>query len=132
MTKAQPKQPLASDIPEAALPVRRRVYVRKTEPILAAAETLFLKQGFAATSMHEVAAAASVAKATVYSNFPSKETLFEAVIYRRAEKSRPDLKAIDLNSSDVEGTLLELACAFLSDIYSREQVELFQTVVADA
>ena len=111
---------------------KKRVYARKTEPVLVAAEKLFLRQGFELTSMQDVATAAGVAKATVYSNFPSKEDLFAAVIHRRAEHSKLDLSHVDLDSADLPATLLELACAFLTDIYSREQVELFQTVVADA
>ncbi len=110
----------------------KRVYVRKTEPILEGAEKLFLRKGFADTSMQEVATESGVAKATLYSNFPSKEDLFSAVIHRRAEKNQLNLQAIDLDSVDVHETLVDLACAFLRDIYSREQVELFQTVVADA
>lgn len=110
----------------------KRIYATKAEPVLAAAEELFLRQGFVATSMQEVATAAGVAKATVYSNFPNKEALFAAVIYRRAENSKLDLSHVDMASNDVHATLIELACAFLLDIYSREQVELLQTVVADA
>lgn len=111
---------------------RKRIYVRKSEPVLAAAERLFLRQGFAATSIQDVATEAGVAKATVYSNFSNKEELFAAVIHRRAEHNKLDLSEIDLDSTDLPATLLELACAFLTDIYSREQVELFQTIVSDA
>lgn len=111
---------------------RRRIYVRKAEPVLEAAERLFLSRGYGGTSMQDVAAAAGVAKATVYSNFPSKEALFSAVIHRRAERSRLDIDHVDLHSADVRSTLVELGCAFLHDIYSPGQVELLQTVVADA
>ena len=110
----------------------KRVYVRKTEAILIAAEELFLRAGFAETSMQAVAERAKVAKATVYSNFPSKEDLFAAVIKRRAEYNEDSIGHVDLTSRDMRTTLVDLATAFLLDIYSREQVELFQTVVADA
>lgn len=113
-------------------PASKRVYARKTQPILAAAEELFLRQGFAGTSMQEVATTAGVAKATLYSNFPSKEELFAAVVRSRAETSRLDLGLNDLAALSLPDALLELAVAFLLDIYSREQLELFQTVVADA
>lgn len=47
--------------------------------ILEAAERAFADQGFAATTMDDIAAAAGVAKGAVYHHFPSKETLFAAV-----------------------------------------------------
>jgi TetR/AcrR family transcriptional regulator, mexJK operon transcriptional repressor len=126
------KRPAAVKNDTAKRPPKKRVYLRKSEPVLAAAERLFLSQGFAATSMQDVAAEAGVAKATVYSNFSSKEELFSAVVKRRAEKNMLDLSVVELRSGDLAADLLELACAFLRDIYSREQVELFQTVVSDA
>jgi TetR/AcrR family transcriptional regulator, mexJK operon transcriptional repressor len=109
-----------------------RVYQRKTEDVLIAAEELFLRRGYADTSMQAVADHAGVAKATVYSNFPNKDALFEAVVVRRAECNKVDIDHIDLESGDVHATLVELATSFLLDIYSREQLELFRTVVADA
>lgn len=47
--------------------------------VLAAATDLFARQGFAATTVDEIAAAAGVAKGAVYHHFDTKETLFEAV-----------------------------------------------------
>ena len=112
--------------------VAKRIYHRKSEDILVAAEELFLRAGFGDTSMQAVATRAGVAKATVYSNFPSKEDLFAAVTRRRAECNKLDINHIDLRSEDIPATLTQLAVAFLLDIYSREQIELFQTVVSDA
>lgn len=109
-----------------------RVYHRKTEDVLVAAEELFLRHGYADTTMQAVAAHAGVAKATVYSNFPTKDALFEAVVTRRAECNTVDIDHVDLGSGDVHTNLVELATSFLFDIYSREQLELFRTVVADA
>jgi AcrR family transcriptional regulator len=54
----------------------------KIEAILQGAMQEFLTHGFAATSMDRVTAAAGVSKATVYSYFQDKETLFIALIER--------------------------------------------------
>lgn len=52
----------------------------KTEAILQGAVKEFLANGYAATSMDKVAKTAGVSKATVYSHFGDKESLFSAVI----------------------------------------------------
>jgi AcrR family transcriptional regulator len=57
----------------------------KTEAILKGAMQEFLKGGYAATSMDRVAKAAKVSKATVYSHFGDKESLFNAVIQDLAQ-----------------------------------------------
>lgn len=50
-----------------------------TEAILTAARRLFGTQGFAATTMDEIASGAGVAKGAVYHHFKTKEAVFEAV-----------------------------------------------------
>jgi AcrR family transcriptional regulator len=50
-----------------------------TEAILASARRLFAGQGFAATTMDEIADGARVAKGAVYHHFKTKEAVFEAV-----------------------------------------------------
>jgi AcrR family transcriptional regulator len=57
----------------------------KAKAILKGAMQEFLKHGYAATSMDKVAKAAGVSKATVYSHFGDKESLFNAVIYDLAK-----------------------------------------------
>ena len=54
--------------------------VRKRAAILAAAETLFLRDGYAAASMDELAVLSKVSKQTVYRHFGSKEALFVALV----------------------------------------------------
>lgn len=56
----------------------------KAETILVGAMREFLANGYAATSMDRVAAAAGVSKATVYSHFRDKEGLFAALVDRLA------------------------------------------------
>ncbi len=50
--------------------------------ILDAAEQLFLGKGFRASSIDEIAEMAPASKPTIYSHFPGKEALFEAVVAR--------------------------------------------------
>lgn len=50
-----------------------------TEAILTAARRLFGTQGFAGTTMDEIAEAAGTAKGAVYHHFKTKEAVFEAV-----------------------------------------------------
>ena len=53
---------------------------RKRRAILDAARTLFLRNGYAGTSMDDVAALAAVSKQTVYKNFADKQRLFTEFI----------------------------------------------------
>ncbi len=57
----------------------------KTAAILDGAMQEFLANGYAATSMDRVAATAGVSKATVYSHFNDKASLFAALVQQMAE-----------------------------------------------
>ncbi len=52
----------------------------KREKIIDAAERLFIDNGYAATSMEDVARLASASKRTIYARFESKEELFSSVM----------------------------------------------------
>ena len=54
----------------------------KQEQILQGAIRVFLKEGYARTSMDRVSASAGVSKQTIYSHFQDKEGLFKALIER--------------------------------------------------
>jgi AcrR family transcriptional regulator len=61
---------------------RRAAAAATRERICAAAEVLFLRHGYARTSIRAVARAAGVAEATVYLAFATKAALLDAVIIR--------------------------------------------------
>ncbi len=68
----------------------------KAETILQGAMQEFLAKGYSAASMDRVAAAAGVSKATVYSHFGDKETLFKALVAQMAqERMRSILSRLD-------------------------------------
>lgn len=68
----------------AVAPPMRPKHLRRKEArpseLTAAALTLFVEKGFAATRLDDVAALAGVSKGTLYLYFDSKEALFKAVI----------------------------------------------------
>jgi TetR/AcrR family transcriptional regulator of autoinduction and epiphytic fitness len=64
----------------------RQLSLEKSEAILEGGMQEFLARGYAAASMDRVAKAAKVSKATVYSHFQDKESLFGALIRRLVEQ----------------------------------------------
>lgn len=63
-----------------AAPVRRRRKEARPQELTAAALSLFVERGFAATRLDDVARRAGVSKGTLYLYFDSKEALFKSVI----------------------------------------------------
>lgn len=65
---------------EVTAPRRLLPKTERRAAILRAAATAFAHQGFAGTSMDDVAAEAGITKLIVYRHFASKEELYEAVL----------------------------------------------------
>jgi len=63
--------------------------------IMEAARNHFYARGLERASVDAIAAEAGVSKMTVYSNFGSKEGLFEAVVQERTERVMGDADALD-------------------------------------
>ncbi len=71
---------------------------RKFAQVLAGARDVFLAQGFSASNMDHVAKASGVSKATLYSYFPDKESLFIVVVQTEcARQSDEAMEHIDQN-----------------------------------
>jgi AcrR family transcriptional regulator len=73
---------------------REEKKARTRAQLIDAAATVFARRGFAAASLDEVAEEAGLTKGAVYSNFDSKEDLFQAVIDDRVNE--PMLQAADV------------------------------------
>jgi len=64
---------------------------RKSEAVLESARTLFLSNGYDATTVDDIAERAHVSKATVYSNFPDKAAVLSALLEWGAEQGATTL-----------------------------------------
>jgi AcrR family transcriptional regulator len=77
--------------------------VRKNE-ILDAAETLFARKGYGATTINDILLMLGIAKGTFYHYFASKEELMEAVVARAVDTGMAAVEAVaddpDLPASD--------------------------------
>ena len=63
-------------------PVRRLPRAQRREQILAAATTAFARNGFAATSLDDIATEAGITRVILYRHFDSKTDLYQAVLDR--------------------------------------------------
>ena len=75
---------------------------RTRQAILESAYNLIVKQGYAATSMRQVAEGAGLALGCIYNHYPSKEDVFRAIIVER----HPFFQIIPILNS-VEGESVE-------------------------
>jgi AcrR family transcriptional regulator len=66
----------------------------RTREILAAARLIMARHGLELATMEEIAAAAGVAKGTVYLYFPSKDLLIQSLITQVGENMLADIEAV--------------------------------------
>lgn len=104
----------------------------KRQGIIDAAAAVFMKQGFSATSMSEIASRAGGSKATLYSYFSSKEELFSEVMRDLcAERVQPIFTALETGEELAE-TLELFGVGFLREILSPDLLAIHRMVLAEA
>ncbi|GJF32076.1 transcriptional regulator [Kitasatospora sp. NE20-6] len=75
------------DVTESERPTAGRGRIDKRSAILEAAVKVFTREGYAQAGIDAIAAAAGVAKPTVYNHFGDKENLFRVVMRDGAERT---------------------------------------------
>ena len=108
---------------------------RKRRAILDAATTLFLREGYLATSMDQIAAAASVSKQTVYKQFADKQSLFREIVTGTvAEISDPVAEQVLSlrDSTDLAADLRGVARALLAQVLQPRMMQLRRLVIGEA
>jgi TetR/AcrR family transcriptional repressor of mexJK operon len=104
----------------------------KRRAILRAATRLFLRDGFADTSVEAIAASAGVSKLTVYAHFGDKERLFQEVVRARCDAySQPENleRFLALPPRDA---LVRVGRNFLALLLDPEVLRFHRVMVAEA
>lgn len=107
---------------------------RTQQKILSAAGMLFLKNGFAGTSMDDVAACAEVSKQTVYAHFRAKEALFLAVVLSMTGSAGDRVQeevADPPIDRDIDTFLLDFAVSQLKIVMTPQLMQLRRLVIAE-
>ena len=98
--------------------------LEKRAKILQAAKSIFLKMGYHATNMNQIAKEAGVTKLTVYNHFQDKGNLFICAIEESCEESMRT-KQFELTADSDFKQALQLMCQrALSIIYLPEALKL--------
>jgi TetR/AcrR family transcriptional regulator, mexJK operon transcriptional repressor len=108
---------------------------RKRQAILEAATEAFLSNGYADTSMDEIAQAASVSKQTVYKHFADKKRLFSEIVTSLVDEvSDPvhELVTSIKDSGDIDTDLRDLARRQLAMVMQPRLMRLRRLVIAEA
>lgn len=104
----------------------------RRDAILEVAGAYFLQHGYAATTMSGIAATIGGSKATLWSYFPSKEDLFEAVLDRATTRFRQRMIPLLDPGSDLEATLRSFCRRFIEKVVSPEALALHRLIHAEA
>jgi TetR/AcrR family transcriptional repressor of mexJK operon len=115
--------------PEGTLPSEKRPPgpgrpkdLGKRAAILEAAKRLFVTQGFASTSMDQIAADAGVSKLTVYSHFGDKGALFAAAVQAHFDQQLPGSLFAAADAAPLRDGLLQIARAFFAMIMDPDAI----------
>ena len=117
-------QPRVTSLRKRGRPTADERRARETE-ILTAALDVFLRTGYGACTVDELAGAAQVTKRTLYAYFGDKADVFAAMV--------KDLAAeVSLDAATDSDTLETLAARIVSRVHSDELVGLHQLVIAES
>jgi AcrR family transcriptional regulator len=83
----------------------------RTDQILEATRTMFLRYGYRRTSVDEIAREAGVAKATLYAHFAGKDELFRAMIRRFQDEVHRRSDAAEAMNGPIAERMAELLSA---------------------
>lgn len=115
--------------------VRETQWDRKHRLIIEAAAATFLANGYAGTSMDDIAATAAVSKQTVYKHFADKKQLFADVVLATTDQVTAMVQMVSAaleDATNLEQGLSELARSLLTTLMQPELLRLRRLVITTA
>jgi TetR/AcrR family transcriptional repressor of mexJK operon len=112
--------------------------VRSRAAVVDAARTLFLRKGYAGTTMEEIAAQAGLTKRTVYNNYGDKEALFTAIVadvlaYAEAfARALHEEFTVGVTASNLQATLDDLGRRLALGIVRSDVIALRRLLIGEA
>ena len=105
---------------------------RKFDQVLEGARQIFMSDGFEGASVDDIAKAAGVSKATLYSYFPDKRVLFMQVAkIECCKQADAAIDSIDMNAP-VRDVLCDIACQMVDFITSPFGKRIFRICVGES
>jgi TetR/AcrR family transcriptional repressor of mexJK operon len=125
--RAAPRVPAkATDVSRPA--VRQKRTDTKRDKIVRSAAKLFLEKGYDGVSINDIIDAVGGSKGTIYSNFGSKEKLFEAVVEQMCKDVTIQIDTRPIGTVDEQ--LTRIAHSFLSKVLSPQILRFHRLVTS--
>lgn len=105
---------------------------RKYDQVLEGARDVFLSDGFSGANVDDIARAAGVSKATLYSYFADKRMMFNEVVRTECDRMNERLASEIDDSMKVRDVLLHAASGLLRFLLSPPTMQLFRICVAES
>ena len=118
-------------MPQQAKP-RQAARLSKRERVVVAASKLFLDDGYGATGMDAIAKEAGVSKATLYSYYGDKSSLFADVMVRMCDEVGGHRPLDELVGASPEDGLRAIALFWLNRMLEALDRQFLQRVVAES
>ena len=116
----------------AAMQINDSADTAKRQQILDGARRCFLSHGFDGASINDIVKNAGVSKGTLYAYFPSKEKLFEVLVYQDRRLQAEQSTIIIDDGRPVSEVLHDLGLRMVQLISSDASIAQVRTVVASA
>lgn len=104
---------------------------RKTEAILEAATVVFLKHGFEAANVDDIATNANVSKQTIYNNFNDKSDLFLATCVHIANRLGERLIGPIPNRNALRLSLIRYGLTYLELVLNKDTLAFHRLLIAE-
>lgn len=119
-------------MPTQATGLRDGLSAAKREQILAGAMTIFMRDGFAATSMELIAKESGVSKGTLYNHFDSKQALFSTIIERECRVILGRVFDLEAAVGSPDAVLMKVGMGFMMSVLDPNAMSMYRNLMAES